>query len=282
MNATYTFRKDSLGKVNEVVMEGAITANGRRIDMNVEETLKKQQEQQKTLVNNRPPEPQSYKKFVVGNAQAFWNGLKRWSWKNYFWGFSISGILPLFLMGLYFGKRKVFHDISSNKTFLKNVMKWGLVVGMTSFAIAVGFQAWNYVYDIKYDSYPFLTAHIMYACWNFLGVMGIALGYIAGLALLLDKAEWKKRLTFLGPIGRMGLTNYLLQSAIIFITIEPYGFGLNGKAGPARRLLMALVSFAFIFLLSRWWFKHFRIGPAEWLWRSLTYLKFQPMRKEKS
>ncbi|MEO5984933.1 MAG: DUF3471 domain-containing protein, partial [Ferruginibacter sp.] len=114
MDATYTFRKDSSGKINEVVMEGPATAHGRRIEMNVEEALKKQQQQQKAFINNRQPGPMSYKKFVVGNAQAYWNGLKNWSWKNYFL-LSIPGILPLFLMGLYFGRRKVFYDISSNR-----------------------------------------------------------------------------------------------------------------------------------------------------------------------
>ena len=149
---------------------------------------------------------------------------------------------------------------------------------MTSFAISLGFDAWNYFNGIKMESYSLLTKHIMYAAGDFLGVMGMALGYVAGMALLLENNNWKTRLSFLAPIGRMGLTNYLLQAAIISIIIDAYGFDLNGKAGPAWRLLMALATFVLIVLLSRWWFKHFRIGPAEWLWRSLTYLKFQPMR----
>ncbi|MEO5984934.1 MAG: DUF418 domain-containing protein [Ferruginibacter sp.] len=160
-------------------------------------------------------------------------------------------------------------------------MKWGLIVGMTSFAIALGFRAWNYFNGINDESYSFLTRHLLYACGDFLGVMGMALGYVAAMALLLDNFDWKKKLSFLAPIGRMGLTNYLLQSAIISMVIENFALGLNGKAGPAWRLLMAAATFVFIALLSRWWFKHFRIGPAEWLWRSLTYLKFQPMRLRK-
>ena len=276
MNATYTFLKDSSGTVNQVLMEGPATAHGLRIDMSIQDALN--QHSQRRAAAKKGQEVQSYKKFVIGNAKAFWNGLKNWSWKNYFWGFSIKGILPLFLMGLYFGRRKVFYNISENRLFLKKVMKWGLLVGMTSFAIALGFEAWNYFNDIKEESYSFLTRHLMYAAWDFLGVMGMALGYVAGMALLLENTNWNKRLSFLGPIGRMGLTNYLLQAIIISITIDSYGFNLNGKAGPFWRLIMALATFAFIIFISHWWFKRFRIGPAEWLWRSLTYLKFQPMR----
>jgi len=271
----FSFTPDTSGKFYRLIIEPP----GRRIIANrIEIDTKKAQKEITREAQGLRQGKISYKTFVINNAKRFWNELEYWSWKNYFWGFAITGILPLFLMGLYFGRRKVFYDLSANRAFLKKVMKWGLIIGMTSFAIALGFQAWNYFNQVKYESYSFLTRHLMYAAWDFLGVMGMAMGYIAGLALLLDKAEWKKRLSFLAPVGRMGLTNYLLQAVIIFITMEPYGLSLNGKAGPAWRLLMALASFIFIFLLSRWWFKHFRIGPAEWIWRSLTYLKFQPMR----
>ena len=278
VNVKITFLQDSTGNVN---IYNAVDGNGvkitrQKIKVDLQEALTKQLQQRTS--GNKLKEPESYRKFIEGNAKAFWNELKNWSWKNYFWGSSISGILPLFLMGLYFGKRKVFYDISSSRAFLKNVLKWGLLIGLTSSVIALGFDAWNYFNDINDESYSFLTRHIIYACWYFIGVMGMALGYVAGMALLLENIDWKKRLSFLAPIGRMGLTNYLLQAIIISIIIDPYGFGLNGKAGPALRLLMALVTFAFITFISRWWFKRFRIGPAEWLWRMLTYLKIQPMK----
>ena len=276
-NATYTFLKDSSDTVNQILMEGgAAKAYARRVSEDIQQALKEQEKKRAAAAKGQVR--QSYKEFVTGNAIAFWNGLKNWSWKNYFWGFSITGIIPLFLMGLYFGRRKIFYDISLNRAFLQKVMKWGLLIGMTSCAISLGFDAWNYFNDIKKESYSFLTRRMIDAAWDFFGVMGMALGYVAGMALLLENKNWKTRLSFLAPIGRMGLTNYLLQAAIISIIIDAYGFGLDGKAGPFWRLMMAIVTFVFITFISRWWFKRFRIGPAEWLWRSLTYLKFQPMR----
>ncbi len=270
----FSFMKDSTGAVTGITMylQNGKAVTARRIQMDIHQAVKEMVHQRAGIVK------QTYRQFVVKNANGIWQGYKNWSWSGFFWGFKITGILPLFLMGLYFGRRKIFHDVSLNRSFLHKVMKWGLLIGMASFAIALGFKAWNYFNDIKDESYSFLTRHIMYAAWDFLGVMGMALGYVAGMALLLDKTDWKRRLSFLGPIGRMGLTNYLLQAAIISVLIDAYGFGLNGKAGPAWRLLMALVTFAFISFASRWWFKRFRMGPVEWLWRSLTYLKFQPMR----
>ena len=276
VNTRFSFIKDSTEKFNSLVL----LQNGNKISAKrIEITKKEAQEkiaQRRTA--NRPQESKSYRAFVLKNANQVWQEYKNWSWSRFFWSFDIKGVLPLFLLGLYFGRRKIFHDISLNRPFLRKVMKWGLLIGMTSFAISLGFDAWNYFNGIKMESYSLLTKHIMYAAGDFLGVMGMALGYVAGMALLLENNNWKTRLSFLAPIGRMGLTNYLLQAAIISIIIDAYGFDLNGKAGPAWRLLMALATFVLIVLLSRWWFKHFRIGPAEWLWRSLTYLKFQPMR----
>ena len=276
VNTRFSFIKDSTEKFNSLVL----LQNGNKISAKrIEITKKEAQEkiaQRRTA--NRPQESKSYRAFVLKNANQVWQEYKNWSWSRFFWSFDIKGVLPLFLLGLYFGRRKIFHDISLNRPFLQKVMKWGLLIGMTSFAISLGFDAWNYFNGIKMESYSLLTKHIMYAAGDFLGVMGMALGYVAGMALLLENNNWKTRLSFLAPIGRMGLTNYLLQAAIISIIIDAYGFGLNGKAGPFWRLMMALVTFVFITFISHWWFKHFRIGPAEWLWRSLTYLKFQPMR----
>ncbi|HUS02314.1 MAG TPA: DUF418 domain-containing protein [Chitinophagaceae bacterium] len=282
VNTKITFMKDSAGIVNRYV---TIDPNGvkntrKKIKADLQLALAEQLRQR--AARRTGEDVKTYKQFVTRNFNGYWQSLKNWSWKNYFWGFSINGILPLFLMGLYFGRRKIFYDIPVNRSFLRNVMKWGLLIGLTSSGIALGFDAWNYFNDIKNESYSLLTRHLINAAWDFLGIMGMALGYIAGMALLLEKVNWKKRLSFLGPIGRMGLTNYLLQASVISITIDSYGFGLNGKAGPAWRLLMALVTFVLIALISRWWFKHFRIGPAEWLWRSLTYLKIQPMRLKSS
>ena len=276
VNTRFSFIKDSSAKFTSLqLIQNGIKIAAKKVDVSIEEARKNIA--QRRAANNSQ-EVKSYKAFIIKKANEVWQGYKNWSWSDFFWGFKISGILPLFLMGLYFGRKKIFYDISQNRLFLRKVMKWGLLIGMTSFAIALGFRAWNYVNDIKPESYSFLTNYLMYAAWDFLGVMGMALGYVAGMALLLEDNIWKTRLSFLAPIGRMGLTNYLLQAVIISIIIDAYGFGLNGKAGPAWRLLMALITFFFISFASRWWFKRFRIGPAEWLWRSLTYLKFQPMR----
>lgn len=218
----------------------------------------------------------SYKEFVVRNAKNLWNYFKKWSLSNFLWGFDISNILPYFLIGLYAGRRKIFYDVNVNKVFLQKVMWWGFIIGFLGMSIYLGFEAWNLINHVRRGSYLPITNSIFDLSWT-VGVMATTFTYLAGLTLLLEKVDWKRRLEFLAPVGRMGLTNYLLHT-IPYVILFHFGFNLSGKIGPFYRLLLALPVYAALIFLSRWWFKHFKYGPFEWLWRSMTYLKFQPMR----
>lgn len=143
--------------------------------------------------------------------------------------------------------------------------------------ISLGFDAWNFMNNIQPGSYSGSTRTLVSKSWE-LGAMILALGYVAALTLMLEKIEWKRRLSFLIPLGRMALTNFLLQAIARTLVFESFGFGLAGKIDPFWRLMLALLVFVILIFISHWWFKRFRIGPAEWLWRSLTYLRFQPLR----
>jgi uncharacterized protein len=80
--------------------------------------------------------------------------------------------------------------------------------------------------------------------------------------------------------GRMALTNYLMQSFIIAFVLSGVGPGLAlaGRVGASALLGIALAVYSVQILFSRWWLAHFAFGPAEWLWRALTYGYFPAMR----
>ena len=280
INNISTFHKDSNGMINKIIYhspDGKIT-DLPRIKTDLQHALKEQLRQRKH--GNFANDTTTYKQFIAGNSKKIWNRFKTWSWSDFFWGSDISDILPFFLIGLYAGRRRIFYDVESNKPFLKKVMEWGFILGITGMSINLGFEAWNYINAIYWSDYSPITRSWVNLSWN-LGVMAMTFAYAAGLTLLLENVDWKKRLSFLAPVGRMGFTNYLLQT-IPYIILFHYGFNLSGKIGPFYRLLLALPVYVSLIFLSRWWFKHFTIGPVEWLWRSLTYLKFQPMRLKAS
>jgi uncharacterized protein len=113
-----------------------------------------------------------------------------------------------------------------------------------------------------------------------LGEVGMAAAYVSAITLLFQRETWRRRLSVFAPVGRMALSNYLLQSVIGALVFYGYGLGLmSRKLGSAALLGVTLAIFALQILLSRLWLSRFRFGPAEWVTRSLTYGKAQPMRR---
>jgi len=101
----------------------------------------------------------------------------------------------------------------------------------------------------------------------------LSLGYLSTITL---SAE---RLRFMAPAGQMALSNYLAQSLFWTWMFYGHGLGLWGQVPRWSHLFLALAFFALQLVVSRWWLMNFRFGPAEWLWRSLTYWQRQPMLK---
>ncbi|MEM6690155.1 MAG: DUF418 domain-containing protein [Planctomycetota bacterium] len=110
--------------------------------------------------------------------------------------------------------------------------------------------------------------------YNYWGSLFVACGYIAFIML----ACQANRLRWLAPVGKMALTNYLMQS--IICTLIFYGHGLGQFATFSRVEQLGLVTIIWTgqILISNWWLKRYRFGPMEWLWRSLSYWKLQSLR----
>lgn len=116
-------------------------------------------------------------------------------------------------------------------------------------------------------------------------VLFLAFAYAACLLLWLgprqtDRLEWPWRL--MAAAGRMALSNYLAQSVVFTTIFYSYGIGLFGRLGSADALLLGLTVFAAQLIASELWLRQFRFGPAEWLWRSMTYEQWQTMKRSRS
>lgn len=105
------------------------------------------------------------------------------------------------------------------------------------------------------------------------------LAYMSTIVLLSRHALWGKRLHTLAPVGQMALSNYLTQSLVCTFIFYGYGLGLYAQVGTAFGMGLAVIIYALQIPISHWWLGRFFYGPMEWLWRSLTYLHPQPMRR---
>ena len=176
--------------------------------------------------------------------------------------------LALFILGLLAVRHGVFDEPKRHPCLLVGAMVTGVVLWAA---------AW---WALPLLPAEFATPRIALRCHLGLGIVDeqfLAFTLIGAITWFLAyRPEWQARLSFLGWVGRMALTNYLLHAVVIDLASSRYGLGL--KLSPPAELLAAAVLFGFQIALSRFWFTRFRFGPVEWLWRSLTYWRWQPLR----
>ena len=174
----------------------------------------------------------------------------------------------LFLVGLFIVRVGVFEDIRAHSRRIAAAAVVGLTLGLGGqlvlfFCHLPRAPAWTRAVVVP-----------LYAIAN----PALSLGYGSMLLLLLQRAWLWKGLRYLGAAGRMALTNYVLQSIVCTTLFYRYGLALYGQLGPAVLLELSVAIFGSQVALSVAWMTRFRLGPLEWLWRSLTYGALQPMR----
>ena len=105
------------------------------------------------------------------------------------------------------------------------------------------------------------------------------LGWI-GLVMLVCRRQSLRRWTRpLAAVGRTALSNYLLQTVVATFLMYSWGLGYFGDVPRPWQIALVLAIYALQIPLSILWLRFFTIGPMEWIWRSLTYRKRQPMRR---
>lgn len=187
------------------------------------------------------------------------------------WPFMAFNVLAMMVLGLYAGKRRVCEQIPEQLPLLRRVWAWGLVVGV------LGNLAYVVAGASAARGLPSLALQASLVGQT-IGAPALSLFYMTSLVLLAQRPAWRRRLEPLAPVGRMAISNYLLQTVICTTLFYGYGLGLYGQVGSAAGVLLTMLIFALQIPLSAWWLRRFRFGPVEWLWRSLSYGRRQPMR----
>lgn len=197
--------------------------------------------------------------------RTFWE----WSW--------LTGEFPFLLLGFYAGRREIFKDVTANRRFFRKIMWYGLTFGLFACLLAhVIFerrQLWA-------EAAPTWWGRQVADLLDHVGSPALSFSYGAGLVLLLSHERWRDILLRLANVGRLALSNYILQWLVFVFLTYSYGLALYGNFGLAVGLAFSFGLFTLQVVLSGWYLKRFRMGPAEWFWRSLTYWKLQPMRKK--
>ena len=166
--------------------------------------------------------------------------------------------LALMLIGMAFFRWGVLSGSLGNR-------EYGLLafVGLGVGLAVNSWEAWQAVQDGYTGSFT---------SWTYdLGRLSMGVGYVGLIMLICNCGWWPKIRDLFAAVGRMALTNYVMQTLIcnvIFI-----GFGLFGQLRFHELYYVVAAVWIFELIASRLWLERFRYGPLEWLWRWLTYRK---------
>lgn len=179
--------------------------------------------------------------------------------------------LGMMLFGMALYKMEVLQALRTN-AFYRKMICWGIGIGFTCSFIGIGLNIYHN-YDVTYSP-------AFGRVPNQIGALFTAMGYV-GLVMWWVKQNnlFSKAKIALANVGRMAFTNYIMQSIISNCLFYGWGLGLHGQLERWELLLITIVIWVFQIIFSTLWLRYFRFGPLEWLWRSLTYFKFQPILK---
>ncbi|WP_421617802.1 DUF418 domain-containing protein [Brevibacillus sp. TJ4] len=184
--------------------------------------------------------------------------------------FALLSVMPLLLFGFSAAREGVFSRTAEHRAAIWRVWRISLIASIPLVAM---------IPLVKYEVVRFPAAPEL-AIQVFVNWSGLALCafYITSLLLLLAKESWLNRLAGLALVGRMSLTQYLLQT-VLFVSITRL-FSLYGSVSLVWGVLSCIVLFGCQVAFSRWWLERYSYGPLEWVWRCCTYAAIVPLKRE--
>ncbi|WP_088102728.1 DUF418 domain-containing protein [Halalkalibacter urbisdiaboli] len=175
---------------------------------------------------------------------------------------SMISVLGMFLLGAYVARKKWLIEPTKHLPMFKRI--WWIT-------LCVGFPS-KLAYVIN-DTDQMEMLHSM------IGGPMIAMFYATSIVLIATTEKGKKWLKPLTYVGRLSLTNYLLQSIVFTSLFYGYGLGLFGSIGYFFGVIISLLFFTLQILGSKWWLHNYYVGPFEWFWRAGTYLRFPKLKR---
>ncbi|KPJ90722.1 MAG: hypothetical protein AMS18_10160 [Gemmatimonas sp. SG8_17] len=179
-------------------------------------------------------------------------------------------VLALFLLGMYFVRTSLNIDRTAETTVYRRTAISFFTLGMILQLVGAVAQA---------NVGQYMLALPVFLIGVFTGVVAVSLGYAAWILTLCTRKAKSALVHALAAVGRMALTNYLGQSIICGSIFYGYGLGLFGQLHATEVMMLTVPIFALQLVVSSVWLRYFQFGPVEWIWRTLSYLQVQPMRR---
>jgi uncharacterized protein len=188
-------------------------------------------------------------------------------WLYNFFFYDIGGMM---LVGIGLLKLGVFTARLSYRTYALLVL--------IGYGVGVPLASWAVVHDIRSGFDPAAVASGV--ALHEVVRLPIALGHIAIVMLVCKAGGFRWMTSPLAAVGQTAFSGYILTSLICTTIFYGYGFGQFGYLQRYQLYLIVIGVWVVLLVASPLWLTRFRFGPLEWLWRSLTYVRRQPMKLE--
>lgn len=189
----------------------------------------------------------------------------------------VPKVLGMFLIGYVVGRSDFYKNIQQYKRLLYWVIGVGLLIGLPA-----NYYLARYMTYFNQDYFSLKTKGLYQTIFYAIGVVPLAMAYVALFMLSFQAAAGKKILSLVAPAGKMAFSNYIMQSLIGNFVFLGAGLGYMGQVGPVFYTIFGITVFILQVIISSIWLKYFNYGPVEWIWRSATYKKWQPMLKKRN
>jgi uncharacterized protein len=266
MGADIFYSVDAIRTRNQGQAAQALQASGKKLNQDQQDALKKWND----ALDRRKKEHDDDLKAMRGSYLDALKWRVQWGPRiqaTSYYKFGFPDVLGMMLIGMGLYRMGFLTGALRYKVYA-----WTIAVGFVLSIPINGFEAWGMIRDNFQPETP----------WWVLYQLGRLTGAVANVALvvLISKAGLFKWLTSrIAAVGQTALSNYLFTSISCSILFNGFGFGLYGKLEYYQLYAVVAGVWALNLILSPIWLRYFQFGPMEWVWRSLTYWKRQPMRR---
>jgi len=170
-------------------------------------------------------------------------------------------VFGMFLLGFYVGRNNLFGELAAHRPLLVRTVTLGLLIGLPLAFVGA---------TLEQGALPVPGVRgLIETTAKSISIPALALAYAAGLCLIFQ--HWRPVMDAFAPVGRMALTSYITHSVVGTAVFYGLGLGLFGKVSLTVSVAGALVLYVVQMVVSRLWLSRAQFGPAEWIWRMLTY-----------
>jgi len=186
------------------------------------------------------------------------------------WGLWRAGGLMLVGMALF---RYGVLSAECSQRFYMLLIALAIVIGLplVVYGIAINFErgwpVWSFFIGEQFNYWPSIL---------------VSLGYVGVVMLACQTTTLQVLTRPLASVGRIALTNYLLQTILCTVFFYGHGLGWFGSVDRIWQVGVVFVVGMVQIVASPLWLRRYRFGPAEWAWRSLTYGTLLSLRRQPS